>query len=74
MIRRTHKITPEQDEKIGELARNMGVDKEEIVQLALENGLAATEQIWIGLGKPRGLFAYVKALKEFEERRIRKAR
>lgn len=70
MIRRTHKITPEQDAKIAQLSRDMGIDKEEVVQLALENGLVATEQMWIGIGKPRGLSAYVKALLEFEDRRI----
>lgn len=74
MIRRTHKITPEQDRKIAQLSRDMGIDKEEVVQLALENGLAATEQLWIGVGKPRGMVAYAKALMESQERSIKKKR
>ena len=55
MIRRTHKITPEQDAKIAQLARDMGIDKEEVVQIALENGLAATETMWEAAGKPKGM-------------------
>ena len=74
MPRRNYKITDEQDAKIAQLSRDMGIDKEEVVQLALENGLAATEQLWISAGRPKGMLAYAKGLLELKEKSIKKAR
>lgn len=70
MVKRSYKITPEQDAKIVQMSRDMGIDKEEVVQLALENGLAATEQLWIAAGKPVGLIEYAKGLLELKDKRI----
>jgi len=74
MVKRSYRITPEQDLKITELSSDMGMDKEEVVQLALEQGLEAIGALWIAIGKPRGVVAYAQALMEFERKRIKKLR
>lgn len=72
MVRRNYKITSEQDGTIVRLSREMGIDKEQVVQLALERGLPAVEQSWVSAGKPRGLQLFAKALLEMSDGRINK--
>ena len=71
MVRRNYKITSDQDATIARMSDEMGIDKEQVVQLALDAGLAGVEQLWTGAGKPRGLLAYAKALLEVKEKGIK---
>jgi hypothetical protein len=55
MIRRAYKITPDQDAEISSLSRDGSVDKEQIVQAALQFGLPEVRQRWEAAGRPKGL-------------------
>ena len=51
MIRRTYKIMDETDAHIGQLAKKTGLDKEQIVQMALDAGLIEVEKFLVRMGE-----------------------
>jgi len=74
MIRRTYKITAEQDREIADIARDANVDKEQVVQAGLHVGLPEVRRRWERAGRPQGLEFFRAVLIEVKEERINKAR
>lgn len=70
MIRRTYKITDDQDADIVEISRDGGIDKEQVVQAALHIGLMEAKRRWEAAGKPKGLQFFRAVLMEIEDERI----
>lgn len=73
MIRRAYKILSETDAHITRLAKDMKIDKEHVVQMALDAGLPEVEKRWEKIGKPSGLDLMRGQLMETRKGSIKKS-